>query len=187
MLLTIGLLMLPFLLAFGLYGFEWRPEKLANHGELVQPPQALPESGLSQADGRPLPTEELRRKWTLVLVSKTPCDNACEQDLHRMRQVQVALNKEMVRLRRVLIGSSVDALNADPALPALRRSYPDLLIAAPTTDAQGAIWRSAMDGANHHFFVIDPLGNLMMRYSEPTDMGGMLKDLERLLKYSWVG
>jgi len=35
--------------------------------------------------------------------------------------------------------------------------------------------------------VIDPLGNVMMRYTDKPDMAGMLKDLERLLKYSWVG
>jgi len=187
MLLTIALLMLPFLIAFGLYWFEWRPAKLANHGELIQPPQALPESGLSHADGSPLPTEELRRKWTLVLVSGTPCDNVCQHDLHQMRQVQVALNKEMLRLRRVLIGSSVSALAADPALPELRHSYPDLLIAAPNADPQGTLWRSAIDGTNYRFYVIDPLGNVMMRYTDKPDMAGMLKDLERLLKYSWVG
>ena len=187
MMLTIALLMLPFLIAFGLYWFEWRPAKLANHGELIQPPQALPESGLSHADGSPLPTEELRRKWTLVLVSRTPCDNACQHDLHQMRQVQVALNKEMLRLRRVLIGSSVSVLAADPALPELRRSYPDLLIAAPNADPQGALWRSAIDPTNYRFYVIDPLGNVMMRYTDKPDMAGMLKDLERLLKYSWVG
>lgn len=187
MLLTIALLMLPFLIAFGLYWFEWRPTKLANHGELIQPPQALPESGLSHADGSPLPTEALRRKWTLVLVSRTPCDNVCQQDLHQMRQVQVALNKEMLRLRRVLIGSSVNALAADPVLPELRRSYPDLLIAAPNADPQGALWRSAIDGTDYRFYVIDPLGNVMMRYTDKSDMAGMLKDLERLLKYSWVG
>jgi cytochrome oxidase Cu insertion factor (SCO1/SenC/PrrC family) len=187
MLLTIALLMLPFLLAFGLYWFEWQPATLANHGELIEPPLALPDNGLSLADGRPLPTAELRRKWTLVMVSKRPCDNACQQDLHQMRQVQVALNKEMLRLRRVLIGSSVSALAADPALPELRRNYPDLLIAAPNADPQGAVWRSAVDGTSHRFYVIDPLGNVMMRYTDKPDMAGMLKDLERLLKYSWVG
>jgi cytochrome oxidase Cu insertion factor (SCO1/SenC/PrrC family) len=187
MALTIALLMLPFILAFGLYWFEWRPEKLANHGELIQPPQALPESGLSNADGSALPTAELRRKWTLVMVTKSPCDSVCQQDLQQIRQVQVALNKEMLRLRRVLIGGSVSELAADPALAELRRSYPDLLIAAPNADAEGALWRKAIDGTKHRFYVIDPLGNVMMRYSDKPDMGGMLKDLERLLKYSWVG
>ena len=37
------------------------------------------------------------------------------------------------------------------------------------------------------FYLVDPLGNLMMRYDTNADFKGILKDLERLLKYSWVG
>lgn len=186
MFLVTGLLALPFIVAFGLYWFEWRPAKLANHGELIQPPQALPETGLSLVDGRPLPTAELRRKWTLVMVAPSPCASACLQDLHQIRQVQVALNKEMVRLRRVLLGSSVADLRTDPALAEIQRSYPDLIIAAPTADETGVIW-TTLAGAGYRFYVIDPLGNVMMRYPEKPEMQGMLRDLERLLKYSWVG
>ena len=186
MLLVTGLLALPFIVAFGLYWFEWRPAKLANHGELIQPPQALPEAGLTLVDGRSLQTAELRRKWTLVMVAPTPCARACQQDLHQIRQVQVALNKEMVRLRRVLLGSSVADLRTDPALAEIQRSYPDLIIAAPTADETGVIW-TTLAGAGYRFYVIDPLGNVMMRYPEKPEMQGMLRDLERLLKYSWVG
>lgn len=183
MLLIVALLTMPFAVAFGLYWFEWRPATLGNHGELIQPPQALPESGLAHIDGRPLPTSALRGKWALVRVSQGACDSACQSDLQQMRQVQVALNKEMARLQRVLIVSTP----VDPALPELRRLYPDLLIAAPTASRAGDLWRAALGSSKHHFYVIDPLGNVMMRYTDKPDMQGMHKDLERLLKYSWVG
>jgi hypothetical protein len=71
------------------------------------------------------------------MVNTGPCAAVCQQDLRQIRQVQVALNKEMVRLRRVLLGDSAAVLQADPALPELRRSYPDLLIAAPDGDQSG--------------------------------------------------
>lgn len=186
-LLVSALLVMPFALAFGLYWFEWRPAKLGNHGELIQPPQALPETGLQYADGRTLPIVEMRGKWSLVLISKGPCDTVCQGHLQQMRQVQVSLNKEMGRLRRVLIGESVSALAADTALTEIRQSYPDLTIAAPESGKDGDAWRSALDGTSHRFYVIDPLGNVMMRYTDKPDMQGMRKDLERLLKYSWVG
>ncbi|MBK7676471.1 MAG: hypothetical protein IPJ27_17875 [Candidatus Accumulibacter sp.] len=48
------------------------------------------------------------------------------------------------------------------------------------------IW-TTLAGAGYRFYVIDPLGNVMMRYPEKPEMQGMLRDLERLLKYSWVG
>ena len=187
MLLVTALLALPFAVAFALYWFEWRPSKLANHGELIQPPRPLPEKGLLRLDGRPLPTEELRRKWTLVMVGDGACLATCQQDLHQIRQVQVALNKEMLRLRRLLLGSSVAVLSADPALPDVQRSYPDLLFAAPDSAPAGDPWRQLLDGRTHRFYLVDPLGNVMMRYPDRPDMQGMLRDLERLLKYSWVG
>ena len=186
-LLVTALLAMPFIVAFGLYWFEWRPATLGNHGELIQPTLALPESGLLLADGRPLPGAELRGKWTLLLISKGPCDTRCQAHLQQMRQVQVSLNKEMGRLHRVLLGDSVTALAADTALPGLRKSYPDLLIAAPIAGKDGDVLRSMLDSTNHRFYVIDPLGNVMMRYTNQPDMQGMRKDLERLLKYSWVG
>lgn len=186
-LLVTVLLAMPFAVAFGLYWFEWRPASLGNHGELIQPPQALPETGLDFTDGRAMPTAELRGKWTLLLISKGPCDDACQQHLQQMRQVQVSLNKEMGRLRRVLLGDSVAGLAGDASLPALRQRYPDLTILAPASGKEGDPWRGALDGTSHRFYVIDPLGNVMMRYTDNPDMQGMRKDLERLLKYSWVG
>lgn len=186
-LLVVGLLMLPFAIATGLYWFEWRPSRLANTGELIQPPQALPQSGLLRSDGSPLTTAELHHKWTLVLFNKGPCTAACQHDLQQMRQVQVAQNKEMGRLRRVLIADDILTLSTDPALPELRNAYPDLLIAAPSASSEGKEWRARLDSPEHRFQVIDPLGNIMMRYPHEPDMKGMRKDLERLLKYSWVG
>ena len=41
--------------------------------------------------------------------------------------------------------------------------------------------------SGYRFYIIDPLGNVMMRYPQEPEMQGMLRDLERLLKYSWVG
>lgn len=186
-LLVTALLLLPFALASGLYGFGWRPARPGNHGELIQPPLALPETSLRFTADQSLPTAGLRGKWTLVLVNKSRCDAACRHDLQQMRQVQVALNKEMGRLRRLLVAGDLPDLSADPAIPELRQSYPDLTIAAPAAGADGNVWRGQPGNGEYRYYVIDPLGNVMMRYPENPDMQGMRKDLERLLKYSWTG
>jgi hypothetical protein len=47
-------------------------------------------------------------------------------------------------------------------------------------------WKSVLEGTGQAIFIVDPLGNVMMRYAAPPDMRGILKDLERLLKYSWI-
>lgn len=184
MLLATLLLVMPFAVAFGLYWFEWRPTRTGNHGELIQPPRPLPENGLRETDGRPLPTAELRGKWLLVLAGDGPCDAACAQQLHLMRQIQVAQNKEMGRLRRVWLGAGAAR---DPALPELRRQYPDLVVAVPPEGAAANDWRGALDGSSYRLYLVDPLGNAMMRYAPDADPTHVRKDLERLLKYSWVG
>jgi len=186
LLLLASLFFLPFVIGSGLFWLDWRPEKFGNQGELLQPPHTLPATGLRHADGRPLPTAELLGKWLLVLPVKGSCNTTCQNNLQHMRQVHVALNKEQNRLQRVLIVSDAsDSANDSPMLE-LQRLFPDLLVASLQTSVAGEAWHVALNGRGQEVFIVDPLGNVMMRYADPTDMRGVLKDLERLLKYSWI-
>jgi len=186
LLLLAAVFFLPFVVGSGLFWSGWRPTKFANHGELVQPPRVLPDDGLRDADGRALPTAELRGKWLLLRVAHAPCDAVCENDLHQMQQVHVALNKEQSRVRRVLV--SVGAATGDEAssLAMLHRRFPDLALARLEPVAEHGAWRDVFSGSGHDIYLVDPLGNVMMRYADPPDLRGVLKDLERLLKYSWI-
>ena len=179
--LILGLFVLPVLIAAGLFFFGWRPGRTINHGELIQPPMALPEQGLTGADGRPIGGAELRGKWLLVLAGSGPCDESCRGRLQQMRSVQVALNQDRDRVRRAWINP---AAGKDPALPELRRALPDLVVAQPDGNAWTAVFGSA---PGHRLFLADPMGNVMMRYRDNADPQGVRKDLERLLKYSWIG
>lgn len=181
-----ALFILPFVIGSGLFWLDWRPEKFGNHGELLQPPRALPASGLNHADGRSLPTPELLGKWLLVLPVKGSCNTACQNNLQGMLQVHVALNKEQNRLQRVIIVSEVSDSANDPPMLELQRMFPGLLIAAVQANVAAESWNSVLNGRGQDVFIVDPLGNVMMRYANPSEMRGVLKDLERLLKYSWI-
>lgn len=175
--LLLATFVLPFLVGTGLFWSGWRPEKFGNHGELIQPPRPMPESGLLRTDGQPLPSANLRGKWLLVLSVEGSCAAPCLESLQQMTRVHRALNKEQDRLRRVLITSERG--------PVPTGANPDLITA--TLDAQArAAWINAFAGAEHGLFITDPMGNVIMRYPEPTATRGVLKDLERLLKYSWI-
>lgn len=182
LLLLAAVFMLPFVIGSGLFWSGWRPEKFSNHGELLQPPRQLPETGLLHANGRAFPTSELRGKWLLVMPNNELCTTVCEQKLQLLLQVHIALNKEQTRLQRVFI-SSID--NASE-LAELQHRFPDLVVAEIKSGAAGHEWHRALDDTGAAIYIVDPLGNVMMRYTEPTDMRGVLKDLERLLKYSWI-
>lgn len=173
--LLVATFVLPFLVGTGLFLSGWRPEKFGNHGELIQPPRPMPETGLLQADGQPLPSANLRGKWLLVLSVDGVCAAPCLESLQQMTRVHRALGKEQDRLRRVFIASERGPVNAQPD--------PDLI--AATIDAQArAVWSNAFAG--NGLFIADPMGNVIMRYPDPTATRGVLKDLERLLKYSWI-
>lgn len=187
--LLLAVFILPFAIGSGLFWSGWRPERIGNHGELLQPPRHLPgssETGLRHADGRPLPVSELRGKWLLVLPVTGNCDASCQSLLQRLHQLHVALNKEQKRLQRVLISTEMHGPASDPALLEVQRQFPDLVVAAVNGEMERTVWSKTLESPGQTIFVVDPLGNVMMRYVGPTDMRGMLKDLERLLKYSWI-
>lgn len=173
LLLTLLIFLTPILVGGGLYLSGWRPAKTSNHGELVQPPQAVPLAALgaevaAKAGG----------KWLLVIAGDAPCAADCVALAGHTRAVQVSLNREMGRIRRIVLADA-----PSQALASLQEQQPDLLVAVANP-----AWRDILKaGGKHRLFVVDPAGNLMMQYAPETDPKGVRADLERLLKSSWIG
>jgi hypothetical protein len=151
----------PFVLAWMAYLFGWGGGARSNYGELVEPrPLAL------------APLVPLRGKWVLVTADDAACDAYCEKKLYFMRQVRRAQGKDMGRVERLWL---VDAGGAP---------RPDL--AAAIEGTRVVAFRDAAFSRDH-IYVVDPLGNLMMRFPRDPDPSRMIKDLQRLLKASRVG
>lgn len=186
LLLLAAVFILPLVVGSGLFWSGWRPETFTHHGELLQPPRVLPENGLRHIDGQSFPTSDLRGKWLLLLPANGSCDSTCQQTLQQMQQVHIALNKEQKRLQRVFLQDSRAKTVNESSLQGVQNLFPDLLVATVNDTAASDEWHKLMEGHGKEIFVVDPLGNMIMRYSEPIDMRGVLKDLERLLKYSWI-
>lgn len=167
---------------------RWRPTTTTNYGELITPARPLGELNVPQLDGKPLAKDFLRGKWTLVYIGPAACDRDCQQNLYVMRQVRLALNEKMDRVQRLWIIS--DAQPA-PRLRALLSDHPGLAVVRPTATERTALldnFRSPAAGpVENRIYIVDPLGNLMMRYPARVDAKGVLKDIQRLLLTSWVG
>jgi hypothetical protein len=178
--LVVGLLALPFAIAALLYFFGWQPERSGNHGRLRNPPVPLPANGLKTPDGRPLATVELQDKWLLLLDGKGQCGADCLQRIDEMRRIQVSLNKDMGRLRRVVLSDQI----SDPEFAAARQRQPDLVLAeSPPRWLPG----SGDDDAGYRLHIVDPQGNLIMDSPADIPAKGVRGDLERLLKFAWTG
>jgi len=148
----------PIVLGTAAYLFGWSPGGASNYGELLDP---RPVSGF----------EPLRGKWVLVSFDAAACDAYCEKKLYFMRQVRRAQGKDMDRVERVWVVT-------DGAKP-----RPELLAAIEGTridNTHGAFPGNTVD----HVYLIDPFGNLMLRFPRDPDPSKMIKDLQRLLKYS---
>src|SRR5580658_1515500 len=165
-----GLFMLPLLLSFWLYyGWHWRPEGMTNHGELIQPLRPLPQLALRDATGV-TQSHVFQGHWTLVYVGDGACDADCRTTLIFMRQTRLSLNNEMTRVQRVLLATAncCDRTYLAAEHPGLR-----LLAQFPAAEASGR---------SRELYIVDPLGNLMMRYDARLPPQGLLEDLKRLLQ-----
>ena len=182
LLLLTAVFVLPFVIGSGLFWSDWHPGSLRNHGELVQPPRPLPPTGLHRSDGTSMPTRVLLGKWLLIVPAADACNApSCQQTLQQLQQLHLALGKEQSRVQRVLIGKEAPLLTEEEML----QRFPGLVIAAAGGQEE-MVWNQMLDSFKPAVFVVDPFGNLMMRYTDLTDMRGILKDVERLLKHSWV-
>ena len=170
----------PFVLAYLTFYF-WAPEGRMNYGELIEPARPLPDAALALADGQPFRLSTLRGKWTLMLTNPGACDELCQRGLYHMRQVRRAQGKNMDRIERVWL--ITDDAPLDPELSrAFEGTY--FVRAAGSEVLREPTLAGDPPG---HLYLIDPLGNLMLRFPRDADPSRILRDIVRLLKVSRIG
>jgi hypothetical protein len=96
-----------------------------------------------------------------------------------MRQVRLALGRNASRIERVFV---VDDLHA-PHRAALAGF--EGMVVATTPPGMQLPAGAANDRA--HIYLVDPRGNVILRWPAKAEMRRMYKDLERLLKESQIG
>lgn len=165
-----------------------RPEGRRNYGELVDPQRPLPDLPTRDLDGKVGRLTDLKDQWLLVSVAGGACDAACEKHLYLQRQLREGLGRDKDRLDRVWLVP--DDMPVPAALqPALKQST------VLRVDAQGlAKWLAPAAGhaLPDHLYVVDPMGNWMMRFPpirndvevDTASAAKMKRDLERLMRGS---
>jgi hypothetical protein len=162
-----------------------KPEGRTNYGELIDPraypiPAALETTGL---DGKPAVINDFKGKWVMLQVAGADCQDPCRKRLHDMRQLRLAQGKDMDRIERVWL-----VTDDKPLETMLMREFDGthMLRARP----QAVMAWLPVDGGtapSDHIYMIDPLGNLMMRFPKDADPNKMKKDIAKLLKASRIG
>ena len=160
-----------------------RPEARRVYGELVDPQRPLPDFQAVSLTGSGVNLRSLKGQWLLVSVSGGGCNEACQRQLYLQRQIRESLGKDKDRVDRVWLISD-DTAVAAPLLPALKEAT--VLRVDPRALDQ---WLAPATGHTlaEHLYLVDPLGNWMMRFPASLDIAGAAKakrDLERVLRAS---
>jgi hypothetical protein len=160
-----------------------RPEGRRNYGELIDPQRPLPELLGLDLEGRTHRLPELKGQWLLLSVGSGACDEACVQRLYFQRQLRELMGREKERVDRVWL-----VQDTAPVAEPLRAGLQDATVLRVPAD-ELARWLAPAAGQRieDHLYVVDPMGNWMMRFPAHMNVETAAKakrDLERLLRAS---
>ena len=158
-----------------------RPEGRRNFGELINPQRPLPPLTASNLQGTPVSLQSLKGQWLFVSVAGAACDALCKQNLYLQRQLRESLGKEKDRVDWVWLVTDDAPVSAE-LVPALKDAT---VLRVPAADL--ARWLQAEPGRQlpEQLYLVDPLGNWMMRFPPELTPEGAVKvkrDLDRLMR-----
>jgi hypothetical protein len=157
-----------------------------NNGELISPPTTTDAEQFSGADS--FTTEnlkELKGHWVMVNIVNQQCDKLCADALYASRQVSLMVGKDIARLRRAVFMSNQAQL---AGLPKEWQEDARLLKIVPSAALQEKINQITSTSAQEGWLLLmDPLGNLMMKYAPGFDPYKVRNDLSKLLRISQIG
>ena len=154
------------------------------YSDLIVPSVDLPlDLPLRTLDGSVVNAASLKGQWLLVAVQGSACDALCDRLLFMQRQLHAMLGKERERVSKLwlipdagpVLGSVLQALNQGSATTVLR-------VPKPALDA----WLAPAKGhaSGEHLYLVDPMGNWMLRTPAQADPVKVKQDIDRLLRAS---
>jgi cytochrome oxidase Cu insertion factor (SCO1/SenC/PrrC family) len=173
----------PILASYFTY-YVIKPTSRNNYGALIDPRQyPIPAMDSTSLDGKAVTLEAYKGKWIMLKVGGSNCQQDCQDQLFKMRQLRTMQGKEMERIERVWLITDQEPLET----MLLRVNDGTRMLRAPADVV--ARWLPVEQGskAEQHIYLIDPLGNLMMRFPAEADPAKMKKDIVKLLKASAIG
>ncbi len=163
--------------------FVIRPEGRNNYATLIEPPHELPPLALRTLEGRQVPAASLKGQWLLVVTGSGDCDTDCEKLLYLQRQLREMAGRERERIDKLWLVTDDQMPPAALQKAVLDAGAAQILRADP---AQVAQWLQPAPGESlsSHLYIVDPMGQWMMRAPVRPDPSRLKRDLERLLRAS---
>ena len=149
----------------------------SNHGALLEPivnlrAAAADSELLRQGEGR----------WMLLYANDSYCADACRNALYTLRQSRLMLGKEQDRLVRGFLHG-----DTPPDKVLLASEHQGLIHMQDVELAQLLNNKKPGELATGGYFLVDPLGNLVMYFRPDIDPSDMVADIKHLLRLSHIG
>jgi hypothetical protein len=183
MLLVLAVCAAPVIASYFMY-YVVRPQGRTNYSDLIQPTRQIPAGlALRSLDGKVVPAQSLRGQWLLVVAGPAACDEACDRRMFMQRQLRQMLGKDRDRLDKLWLVTD-DAPIAPQLLEALGGVEPVQVLRVPRE--QLAAWLQPAEGRqlHEHLYIVDPMGEWMMRAPAEPDPAKLKRDLEKLMRGS---
>jgi len=163
--------------------FVIRPSGRTNYSELVDPQRPMPDLALRDLDGREVKAATLHGQWLLMVVGNGVCDKGCENQLLVQRQLREALGKEKGRLDKVWLIPDGQAPRPETR-QAVTQGVPVTVLQVPADQLNAWLAPAPGNSLSQHLYIVDPMGNWMMRVPPELNAARLKKDLEKLLRGS---
>lgn len=181
MLLVLLACALPVLASYFTYYVVRPGGQGAAYSTLIQPTVAIPAVEATRLDGQRVALPSLKGQWLLVVVGPASCGEACEQRLYMQRQLREMTGRERDRIDKLWL--ITDDAPVAPALRSALEATPAMhLLRVPQDVAARWLRPEAGQSLERHLYIVDPMGEWMMRTPVDADPSRLKRDIDRLLR-----
>jgi hypothetical protein len=183
MLLVLAMCVAPVVASYFTY-FVIKPQGRTNYSDLISPSRDLPaDLPLTKLNGEAVPALNLRGQWLMVVVSDAACDASCEKSLYLQRQLRETLGREKDRVDKVWFITDAATPRAE-VLQAISQGTPATVLRVPREALAKWFAPAAGQTLEAHTYIVDPMGQWMMRAPINPDPAKLKRDVEKLLRAS---
>ncbi|MBS83423.1 MAG: hypothetical protein CMD65_04730 [Gammaproteobacteria bacterium] len=189
LIIIILVFLIPFLAAyFILQSGVNKTMDTSNYGELIEPPINTNNYQITGSSNS-LNINKLDKKWTILYFNNNEsCDDICKNDIYLLKQIHIALNKDINRVQRAyLTGNNKGSRKSFQTMHFLLENYPNLIRLEIINQNKNIITVLNKFTNTKKIFLVDPLGNIVLMWPSQFNGKQLLKDLKKLLKHSRVG
>ena len=173
----------PAVLAYSMYFFG-DIQSFTNKGEILDPIVHISDFELTDQEGKLIPTEKLTYKWRIISFLKADCDESCKSRIFDSRQIYTLLGKDRHRVIRMFVHLEPESATLKEYLAA---EHPNVIHVRGKEDRIVKALTNNASITQNEIYIMDPMGNVMMRFTQDQPDKDLLKDIKRLLKASQIG